>query len=50
MPLGTALGGAALTILSPRDVILLSALACIFAGIAALLSPGLRRIRQENDA
>lgn len=50
MPLGTALGGAALTFLSARDVILLSALACILAGIAALLAPGLRAIRQENDA
>jgi len=48
VPLGTAAGGFLLTIVSARDIILISALACVVGGTVALLSPGLRRIRQEN--
>jgi hypothetical protein len=42
-PLGTALGGVLLGILSPAAVIALSGLACVVGGAVALSFPALRR-------
>lgn len=46
-PSGTAVGGALLTALSPRPVILISGSLCVVAGACGLLSPALRTISAE---
>ncbi|HEX2912009.1 MAG TPA: MFS transporter [Chloroflexia bacterium] len=48
-PLGLMAGGFLLTFLEANYVIGLSALACILAGVAGLLSPPLRRITRVTD-
>ena len=45
-PLGMALGGLMLAVLSSRWVLGLSALACIIAGLVALASPRMRKLEQ----
>lgn len=51
-PSGTAVGGALLTFLSPRSVILISGSLCVVAGACGLLSPALRTLsgEQRGDA
>jgi hypothetical protein len=47
-PLGAAFGGVRLHYLSAPQVIAISGLACILAGLGGLLSPSLRQLQREG--